>query len=507
MESDSIQFTELPPLSGLSEGEGSLVRTPCPGTLRPRLQRIFLYTQPDGGSEDAGSNCVAHSPHDFLSLTLCGRIPLDVFVYIIGHMDRSALPTAALVCWAWHRCALRSLYATVELNSRASYDLLVEQFRTSSRVKQRLTATRILVVDSYDTKQGSAPFLDALPAVFVNTLPMLRVLDIRQALRPVMHQTFYIALHQFKHLVSLRVSAVTLRSTDQLQRIVNAFPQLEALALSNVAFMRYHSTSRRSRYPPQTRSNLHLKELGLHVDDSQVSTDPVGALEHISHWLESSGIHLHILTADISPASANDHAFACEQVDRLLGASGSYLTTFSSRFGGRIRHPREFCNLVHNTALQTLKLTLAFEPNDADRSTLATELYATLSTVRSYQLKRIVIVFYVGLQLDDGLHTVKLNRSHAALVMKWYGLHEIMGYPYYAILRDVDVRMDVVYNRRGHSQEWVDDIARALVPELQQLFMPWHARGIVNISYTLRGVGLANKQDPRVILNHSCVRS
>ncbi|KAH9926788.1 uncharacterized protein B0H18DRAFT_1005573 [Fomitopsis serialis] len=137
-------------------------RISTPGPSRPRPQGVLLNSKSDEDLE--GFACGARSKPSLqrpLPLTLSGRIPLDVSFCTIDQLDRSVLRAATPACWTWHH---RALYT--QRNPRESYNLLVARVNTSPRVKERLTATRMLVVGSY-MKRRSAPFLDALPAVFV----------------------------------------------------------------------------------------------------------------------------------------------------------------------------------------------------------------------------------------------------------------------------------------------------------------------------------------------------
>ncbi|KAH9925799.1 uncharacterized protein B0H18DRAFT_368325 [Fomitopsis serialis] len=73
----------------------------------------------------------AHCEERPLTTDLSNRIPIEVFENVIEHMNQRTLCNSALVCQAWNPRASCILYLTVIINSRAGYDLLVRQLRTS----------------------------------------------------------------------------------------------------------------------------------------------------------------------------------------------------------------------------------------------------------------------------------------------------------------------------------------------------------------------------------------
>jgi len=81
-----------------------------------------------------------------LPLALSARIPLEVFDFVVNEMDPHTLTAAALVCAAWYPQAMCNLYHTIEICSRASFNLLFKQCYASPRVKLWLASTYKLVV-------------------------------------------------------------------------------------------------------------------------------------------------------------------------------------------------------------------------------------------------------------------------------------------------------------------------------------------------------------------------
>ncbi|KAH9926806.1 uncharacterized protein B0H18DRAFT_1104366 [Fomitopsis serialis] len=333
-------------------------------------------------------------------------------------MPVCTLLNAVLVCRAWHSRASRCLYSTVVIKSRAHYDLLVEQSRTSPRVKQWLATTRDLVaLGSYraESQREGILFLDTLPLVFAHTLPALRVLDIRRMLCYNLHPTFYHALRCFTHIMSLRLDDAVLGNVAQLRRIVCAFPHLEDLALDRVTFRQPRYVSSRPPYwtdtPLRPQSNTRLK----------------------------------VLTISAHPNAGSD--------------------SFISQ-----------ANWLVTSALP-----------DANWRAVATELHATLSTVRSSQIEHItidtMIYFTLGRLPADREDCIP---SCGELEADLRSMHDVMVTPYFDGLKDVGVKVKIWHDRR-RSADWADDIARATVPVFCQFLRPWHKRGLVDISYTTWG--------------------
>ncbi|KZT70434.1 hypothetical protein DAEQUDRAFT_206267 [Daedalea quercina L-15889] len=279
---------------------------------------------------------------------LSSRIPLDVYEEIIDWMDQPTLAAAALVDTAWHTRAMDNLYSTILIDSRASFDLLVKQARTSPRVRRWLTATRGLIVTHivisrtywHNRKYATVPglFLHALPASLGQTMPGLRTLTIGFGLYPFMHPTFFHALPLFKHVVSLRLLDVWLSNIAQLHRIVYAFPQLESLSLFSGSLKEMYPGARSQRLalpPPNPRhaSNIRLKKLVIDTCDDQHT------LERMIDWLVQSEIcaNLHDLTVKywwVKPHYEEQHDTS-ELVNQLLRRSGPHLVRFCEIAGSR----------------------------------------------------------------------------------------------------------------------------------------------------------------------------
>ncbi|KAH9913418.1 uncharacterized protein B0H18DRAFT_1126281 [Fomitopsis serialis] len=427
-----------------------------------------------------------------LPLHLSDRIPLEVFEDIVDYMPISTLLDAVLVCRAWHSRASRRLYSTVVIKSRTQYDLLVEQSRTSPRVKQWLTTTRdLIVLCSYNSKREGITFLNSLPLVFAHTLPALRVLDIRRMLCYNMHPTFYHALRCFTHIMSLRLDDAVLGNVAQLRRIVCAFPHLEDLALDRVTFRQPRYVSSRPPYwtdtPLRPQSNTRLKVLTISAHPNAGSDSFISQ----ANWLVTSALCVSLRNLVVRFLCKDDPylKLACEQVDRLLGASGTSLTSFHRIYDFWHGYPPARFSLIHNTALRTLKLDLNIHLNrpDANWRAVATELHATLSTVRSSQIEHItidtMIYFTLGRLPADREDCIP---SCGELEADLRSMHDVMVTPYFDGLKDVGVKVKIWHDRR-RSADWADDIARATVPVFCQFLRPWHKRGLVDISYTTWG--------------------
>ncbi|KAH9913417.1 uncharacterized protein B0H18DRAFT_176291 [Fomitopsis serialis] len=261
-----------------------------------------------------------------LTTDLSNRIPMEVYENVIEHMDQCTLYSSALVCQAWNPRASYLLYLTILITSRASYDLLVKQLRTSPRVQRWLQSTRQVALGEHWT-DSVTPFLDAFPLVFGHACPALQGLNIGYVLRPNMHPTFHVALRQLQHLVSLRLHHVDLSNSTQLRRIVCAFPCLKELALDAVLLLHpqlpQSAGGRPQNDPSRGSCNIRLKRLQV-VSDTDKHVQTFG---RTADWLISSGICSSL--AELVTAFYGTHTeLAIEHVNRLLETMGQSLTSF-----------------------------------------------------------------------------------------------------------------------------------------------------------------------------------
>ncbi|KAH9835304.1 uncharacterized protein C8Q71DRAFT_112765 [Rhodofomes roseus] len=235
---------------------------------------------------------------------LSDRIPLEIIESIIDCMVQTTLVPTAQVCRAWYPRAMYNLYSAIRLQSRRCYNLLVQQVRTSPRVKQRLATTDGLIVTHFmKRKEDTIPFMDALPT--------LRVLSIEGALRPATHPSFYLGLLQFKHIVSLRLFDVRLSNIMQLQRIVYACPHVAELRLHGVTLICTApfgwGSSRPAHIRPRTEATTSLRRLEIKVSKSlERETDPTMDSVPIIDWLVSSAMwgvgNMPVMACDGAPA-------------------------------------------------------------------------------------------------------------------------------------------------------------------------------------------------------------
>ncbi|TFY55924.1 hypothetical protein EVJ58_g7945 [Rhodofomes roseus] len=421
--------------------------------------------------------------------TLIDRIPLETFEGIIDQMDHPSLPVAALVCKAWHHRATTNLYSTVEIISRTNYHLLVERFRTSSHVQQMLARTRTIIVKGFSYPVTRATFLDSLPLVFATALPALRTFAIYGALRPAMHPTFYRALRQFGHLLSLRLSDVRLSNVTELQRVVYAFPNLQALHLRGVTLVHTDSACCRYQLPTHTPLEYKLKQLELFLDEREGERP---YLTCITNWLVGSTIcaSLTDLAAGLNGleviGARGQQGRACEQITLLLETCGPSLLSFHGRLAAMVEPPAGY-HLVHNTALRRLTLEVdLFNVGHWEEKWLraASRLYATLSTVRSQQLECITI----KLTYDDWGSDWTLVGPEAPiltqemLTSQWRSLHDVMDRLYSDKLRDVTVETLILHYGGLWSEEEANAVDQRIIPIYQQLFAPWNHRGIVKMT-------------------------
>ncbi|TFY56467.1 hypothetical protein EVJ58_g7624 [Rhodofomes roseus] len=259
-----------------------------------------LDAQADPINDDySGPGRVSRSLQGSLPPNLSDRIPLDIIESIIDCMVQTMLLPTAHVCHAWYPRAMHNLYSTIRLHSRRCYDLLVRQMRTSPRLKQWLATTDGLIVTQISLEhERDLPFLDALPLVFADTLPALRVLSIEGALRPAMHPSFLLGLLQFKHIVSaLRLVAVALSNITQLQQIVYACPHITELGLNHVTLIHTApvgwGSSRSAHIRSRTESSTSLRRLDFKMSARR---DSELASELVADWLVYSVLqHLCLL--------------------------------------------------------------------------------------------------------------------------------------------------------------------------------------------------------------------
>ncbi|KAH9839372.1 uncharacterized protein C8Q71DRAFT_722314 [Rhodofomes roseus] len=317
-------------------------------------------------------------------------------------MDYCDLPIAALVSRAWYARSTHNLYYVVHIKSRKSFNSLVEQSRRSPRVKQMLTTTHQLLVAHEDRRSQQKPFLDALPLVFSNALPLLEILTINAALRPSMHPTFFLALSHFERLVTLELYRVELCNITELRRIVRAFPRLEELGLDSVTMMQ--------AYPPNNGSP-HLAR-------------PSSCLQ--------SSIKLQRLQIGGSSGSHNLLAnVALREVTLALYA---------------INDPEDPQDGWQSMA-------------DKLRVTLSTVRSHRLEHITVNFWVDLILP-------DHYLRKGWLERTQKQFTADMHSLHEVMARPYFDALKSVDVRIDAKYVLRRlplSSEQRIRETARELV--------------------------------------------
>ncbi|TFY56469.1 hypothetical protein EVJ58_g7628 [Rhodofomes roseus] len=440
---------------------------------------------------------VPRSLHGSLPLDLSDRIPLEIIESIIDCMVQAALVPTAQVCRAWYPRARHNLYSTIRLQSRRCYDLLVQQVRTSPRVKQRLATTDGLIVTHFMERKGDTiPFLDALPLVLANALPALRVLSIEGALRPAMHPSFYFGLLQFKHIVSLRLSAVELSNITQLERIIYACPHIAELGLDRVTLVSGATPVRwGSSRPAHTRSRI-ASTTSLRRLDFKLSLSSGSLLASVSivDWLVSSAICTSLRDLEWAvrgPMGAIGHmkhgAFNA-QLDRLLETTGTSLSSFEEQWPGLSVGSVIVPNLVHNRALRYWTFTVNINRDQLEDgwSAVATHLRMLLSTVRSYKLQCITIRLGAIIRNEQPAlpNTKELSPPQERFVSRTQlrRLHNVMVQPYFGALTAVHVAHPVFYHEGTRCKGNPRD-AENIRTDVQQLLGPWHDRGLVKFSH------------------------
>lgn len=379
----------------------------------------------------------------------------------------------------------------MRLQSRKAFDLLVHQLRTSPRIKQSLSTTRELFVQRvpYQDGGGHPLHLDVLPIVFANLLPALRVLDIAGFPRPPRHPTFYLALSHFKHIASLRLHGIMPSNITPLRQIVCALLRLKELVLDEVVFLspipRIYGARLRdisSRNPCRTR----LERLEVRAHPRWYASDPnmgIQSFDPMITWLVHSGactslsdfVICRVFTSYYHNMCYYSSDLAAKQVDQLLEASGSSLTSFRDESDIRIRGlDYSAYNLVHNTALS--HLTLYLIPGLETRVwPLANELHAIFSTVRSHELR------YIAIHLKSKAGFLKEVADSPDLRR----LHNVVERPCFHALKDVHVKTVGLTDHPPfhNSAQRVDYLAMLTNTIFRPMLKPWHDRGIVSITY------------------------
>ncbi|KAH9835312.1 uncharacterized protein C8Q71DRAFT_765131 [Rhodofomes roseus] len=301
--------------------------------------------------------------HDRLPHSLSSRIPIEIFETVMDVMAYRDLPSAASVSWAWRPRAIHNLYSTIFLDSRKGSSMLVALLRQVPHVKEMLATTSRLVVGHSDGSyrwnlniDQRYLFVDALPLVFADALPALRVLEFESSLRHSMHPTFYSSLARFKHVRSLHLRHVRLHNTAELRRIVFVFPHLQDLVLHGVTVIHRRLSGDRSQASAYTR--FHAKTT---PQLQRLEIDPREAhLRCIVDLLVSSGCcaSLQHLTTD-SRIGDSTSVPNTPQVNRLLQSSGRSLISFHHR--DDCYRSRQFAargyDFDTNAALRHLRLT------------------------------------------------------------------------------------------------------------------------------------------------------
>ncbi|KAH9931433.1 uncharacterized protein B0H18DRAFT_1116247 [Fomitopsis serialis] len=413
-----------------------------------------------------------------LPLVLSARIPLEVFGLIIDEMDQFTSAAAALVCTAWHPRAMRSLYRIVNISSRTSFDILIKQCRASPHVKRWLATTRELVANDYERSYGNSkhhPFLQVLPIALVHAMPGVRTLCMRGGNLRFIRPTFFLGLLHFKAVTSLTLCGCKLNNLEQLWRIIWAFPQLTDLSITGIELTQ--ELGGPACCPGATPvQSPRLQRLNIDIDvKSAVLVTFIDCMTH-------SGCFTSL--KELRPWLVYKFENSLENLTKALEATGGSLTLYHECCTGVDCEPApdgrdDHGNLSHNTALRSL----GFQMNDICPEhgdqwlepyiKWVDELYGVLSTVRSYELEYIKIQSMLGYYDHDyrELEFVLENIDLGAL-------HEVMGRPYFDVLEDVEVKMDL-FGVLNDSK--VDDVGRRLAPVYRGLLRPWSDRGIVNV--------------------------
>ncbi|KAH9838063.1 uncharacterized protein C8Q71DRAFT_576532 [Rhodofomes roseus] len=428
---------------------------------------------------------ISFVPHETATLsgslarTLSDRIPLEVVERIIDRMEWATLLTAVRVSRAWYPRAMYDLYLAIEIRSRTSFKLLERLLRTSPPIKRWLASTYSLTI-GYDRP----PYINVAPIVLARAMPDLReMVFLWVSLDHPIHPVFYSALSHFRHLTALRLLQVRLRNSNQLQQILGAFPRLTELVFNGVSFHRQDTAT------PHFSRNLNTEMAleSLHVTIRGIRSHV--AFEYIVDALMWSTLCTSLRNLEVRIVSEGDGLcdveLGCDDVNRLLGASGPSLQSFDAIFLN-LESAAGAINFTKNTSLRDMEITSrvrASTPRESWVLDAAVSLRSSgLSTVRSYHLKHVKLRPILSFNDDDSLGLYSPFRERVDSEVR--SLHNDMALPYYDLLESAEVEVIIHFEAKNGGNHATEDvaIAQAVVAQYRRLFEPWDDRGIVNIS-------------------------
>ncbi|KAJ3793744.1 hypothetical protein GGU11DRAFT_748640 [Lentinula aff. detonsa] len=181
-----------------------------------------------------------------LSQELSDSIPIEIYEYIIAHMDStSALKNCSLTCRAWLQASWKNIFSrrriVVDCNNCEAFLQLIELDRHSVTIIRFIRSLHIEQGDSRLLFRSTGPrnpktfqFDDFLPRfVGLVSVKTLRLGWIRRDIGPTMITSLRT---NFGQVTVLELNSVVLVSTDQLLDILISFPSLTNLTLVGVAF-------------------------------------------------------------------------------------------------------------------------------------------------------------------------------------------------------------------------------------------------------------------------------
>ena len=209
--------------------------------------------------------------------SITNRIPLEVYKAIIDILkgNHTALRSCALVCHAWSRCIQGPLYWMLEVDSRSHFDYLVRRTSPAQRSTRRL-----LIIFN----EGLQPtVLMAVSKVLAQQLRCL-ILESPQGLSGPFYHTTFMMYRRFSSLSHLHLRDFTLRSFEELRRVICALPALlhleleDGKAISNDA----PPCSDTCGYAPVTHPRIRRMDADLEVGNSIMAS--------LARWMALSDV-------------------------------------------------------------------------------------------------------------------------------------------------------------------------------------------------------------------------
>ena len=252
---------------------------PLPPHLAPADEEGFDWNKCYWGSypEDPHERKPIRGP---LPTSITNRIPLEVYKAVIDILKGNlpALNSCALVCHAWFHCVQDPFYRVLEVHSRSHFDYHVRRTSPFQRF------TRILVIN-FD--KGLQPtVLMAVPKVLAQQLRCLIFHSFHspQGLSGQSYHTTFMMYRRFSSLSHLHLRHFTLRSFEELRRVICAFPALLHLGLEDGKAISNDvpPCSDTCGYAPITHPRIRRVDADLEVGNSTMAS--------LARWMTLSDV-------------------------------------------------------------------------------------------------------------------------------------------------------------------------------------------------------------------------